>query len=123
MAARPTRPERCPERLWAEMRRPTHELEDRVARRTRELAEANKKLEELAHTDHLTQVLNGRGIDLVAARELDRRKRYQAPISLRLVDIDRFKQINTRYLHTGGNKALADLAKTPTSSLRTADHL
>jgi diguanylate cyclase (GGDEF)-like protein len=123
MAARTFLLERNNQQLLSELRQLNLELEDRVARRTRELAEVNRRLEELARTDPLTGLLNRRGIDELVARELDRRARYHAPVSLGLVDIDHFKEINTRYLHPGGDKVLVSVARALNNSLRTVDHV
>jgi len=123
MAARTFLLERSNLQLLNELRQLNLELEDRVAVRTRELAEANRKLEELARTDPLTGVLNRRGMDELVARELDRRARYHAPVSLGLIDIDHFKDINTRFLHPGGDKVLVSVARALNRSLRTVDHI
>lgn len=122
-AARTILLERSHEQLLRELRRLNLELEDRVAQRTRELEQANQKLAELARTDPRTGVLNVRGMEEAVARELRRRERYQAPLSLGLIDIDHFKQINSRYLHPGGDKVLADVAQALHKSLRSEDHL
>jgi diguanylate cyclase (GGDEF)-like protein len=123
MAARTFLLERSNQQLLNELRQLNLELEKRVSQRTRELAEVNLKLEELARTDPLTGLLNRRGMDELVARELDRRARYQAPVSLGLVDIDHFKEINTRYLHPGGDKVLVSVARALNRSLRTVDHV
>ena len=122
-AARTFLLERSNQHLLTELRRLNLELEDRVAQRTHALEEANHKLEALARTDPRTGLLNVRGMDELVARELDRRNRYQGPLALGLIDIDRFKEINTRYLHEGGNKVLVDVARALKSSLRTVDHV
>jgi diguanylate cyclase (GGDEF)-like protein len=104
------------------------ELENRVAQRTRELEEANheleqknKMLEKLALTDPLTGLPNRRAMDRLTERELRRRDRYPSPLSLGLIDVDHFKEINARYLLPGGDKVLVDLAKVLLSSLRNVD--
>lgn len=122
-AARTILLERSHARLLGELRQLNLELEDRVVQRTRELEEANRKLEELARTDPRTGVLNVRGMEEAVTRELRRRERYQAPLSLGLIDIDHFKEINSRYLHPGGDKVLADVAQALHQSLRSEDHL
>jgi len=104
------------------------ELENRVAQRTKELEEANheleqknKMLEKLALTDPLTGLPNRRAMDRLTERELRRRDRYPSPLSLGLIDVDHFKEINARYLLSGGDKVLVDLAKVLLSSLRNVD--
>ena len=56
-------------------------------------------------------------------RELRRRDRYPGPLTIGLIDVDHFKDINARFLLPGGDKVLVDLAKVLTSSLRTVDLL
>ncbi len=118
------------EQLLEELRQLNTELEERVAQRTKELEETNheleqknKMLEKLALTDPLTGLPNRRAMDRLAERELRRRDRYSGPLSLGLIDVDHFKEINARYLLPGGDKVLIDLGKALTSSLRTVDVL
>jgi len=106
------------------------ELEDRVADRTKALEEAyhelehkNKMLEKLALTDPLTNLPNRRAMDRLAERELRRRERYPSSLSIGLIDVDHFKQINDRYLLPGGDKVLIDLARCLNGSVRTVDFL
>jgi diguanylate cyclase (GGDEF)-like protein len=104
------------------------ELERRVAERTRELQEANHllqqrslELERLALTDHLTGLFNRRAMEELARFELKRHNRYPSPLALGLVDVDHFKDVNTQYLHTGGDAVLRGLARLLTGSLREVD--
>lgn len=106
------------------------ELENRVAERTKALEEAyhelehkNKMLEKLALTDPLTNMPNRRAMDRLAERELRRRERYPGPITIGLIDVDHFKNINDKYLLPGGDKVLIDLARCLTASVRTVDFL
>jgi diguanylate cyclase (GGDEF)-like protein len=116
--------------LLEELRRLNDELERRVQARTKELQDAyheleqkNKMLEKLALTDALTMLPNRRAMDRLAERELRRRERHPGPISIGLVDVDHFKNINSEFLLPGGDKVLVDLAKCLSGSLRTVDFL
>src|SRR5262245_28360383 len=104
MAERSIRLERQNRQLLHELSQTKLEPEDRVVQLTREHAAANGCLEELDRTDPRTGLLNVRGMDELALGELHRRKRYQAPLSLGFVDIDHFKGINDRYLHSTGDR-------------------
>jgi diguanylate cyclase (GGDEF)-like protein len=122
--------ERKGEELLAELQRLNAQLEERVKERTRELENANhqlqqrsRELEMLALTDPLTGLLNRRAIDDVARSELKRHARYPSPLALGLIDVDHFKEVNSRYLYTGGDEVLRSLAKTLTHSLRDVDFL
>lgn len=122
--------ERSHEQLVVELRELNQELERRVQQRTRELEEANveleqknKMLEKLALTDPLTGLPNRRAMERLAERELRRRDRYPSPVAIAYIDADHFRDINTRYLHPGGDKVLIDLGKALQNSLRSVDLL
>jgi diguanylate cyclase (GGDEF)-like protein len=129
-AARTFQLERANEQLLNALRTLNAELEQRVQQRTRELEEANfdldqknKMLEKLALTDPLTGLPNRRAMDRLAERELRRRDRYPSALSLGLIDVDHFKQINCQYLLPGGDKVLVDLARCLAGSLRGVDFI
>lgn len=120
--------ERSHERLLDELRQLNLQLEERVLQRTRELEEANYKLqqktwmlEKLALTDSLTGLPNRRAMDRLVKSELRRRGRYPTPLALGIVDADHFKEINSRYLLTGGDLVLIGLGKTLQRSVRSVD--
>ena len=55
-----------------------------------------KQFEELATIDGLTGLYNRRHFDVLAEAEWKRFQRYRRPLSLFLIDIDQFKEINDR---------------------------
>jgi len=127
-AARTFLLERSTEQLHEELRRLNLDLEERVRQRTHELEETNHQLqqknwmlEKLALTDPLTGLPNRRAIEHLAKTELRRRARYPSPLALGLIEVDNFKEVNSRYLLPGGDQVLIGLAKTFVSSLRTVD--
>jgi diguanylate cyclase (GGDEF)-like protein len=82
---------------------------------TQDLEQANAQLLNLSHTDGLTGIANRRYFDEVLAREWDRAKRSQRPISLIMLDVDWFKLFNDHYGHQAGDdclKAIAQVLKT-----------
>jgi diguanylate cyclase len=106
------------------------ELEQRVLERTgalqeavQELRQKNKMLTKLALTDALTGLPNRRAMSRLAEQELRRRHRYPSALGIGMIDVDHFKNINSRLHHTGGDKILAELAKCLQSSLRNVDFL
>lgn len=120
--------ERSHENLLEELRRLTDELESRVESRTRELQASHRQLEQknailerMALSDPLTGLPNRRAMDRLAKTELVRRARSGAPLAIGLVDADFFKDINTKYLHSGGDHVLKWLADTLQNSIRTID--
>lgn len=120
--------ERSRDHLLDQLRRLKGELEQRVLERTRALHESNqllekraRELERLALTDPLTGLLNRRAMEELARFELKRHARYPSALTIGLIDIDRFKEINTHYLLPGGDEALKGLARILTNSLREVD--
>jgi diguanylate cyclase (GGDEF)-like protein len=80
-----------------------------------------RQFEELAQTDSLTGLYNRRHFDLLADAEWRRFKRYKRPLSLMLIDIDRFKEINDQFGHDRGDEALKTLALICIESKRSTD--
>lgn len=96
----------------------THQLEQRVAQRTQELDEAlsqlsaaNAALREKNQQDGLTGVKNRRFFDEQLDVEIKRSSRAQLALSLLLIDIDHFKQVNDRYGHLAGDACLRAVAR------------
>jgi diguanylate cyclase len=120
--------ERSNAHLLEELRRLNVELERRVQQRTAELEEANQELEQknqmlekLALTDPLTGLPNRRAMDRLAKNALQRRMRYASPLALALIDADHFKDVNSKFLLSGGDHALIWLGRAMASTLRTVD--
>jgi diguanylate cyclase (GGDEF)-like protein len=110
--------ERRHERVLAELRALNADLEERVSDRTRELQARTQILEKMALTDALTGLPNRRAIELIARKELLRRSRAPGPLAFGVVDADHFKQINSRFLLSGGDCALVALARTLQHTIR-----
>jgi two-component system cell cycle response regulator len=70
----------------------------------------NARLEALAHTDPLTQVLNRRALTLQLTSELDRARRYESVVTLLMVDLDHFKRVNDTHGHLVGDDVLRELS-------------
>jgi len=96
-------------------------LESTVKARTQELEEKNTELEVLYVTDSLTNLYNRRKIDDALIAEAARAKRYHEPLSLIMLDIDHFKQINDLYGHLNGDKALVTISDILLKQSRTSD--
>lgn len=78
-------------------------------------------LEQESITDPLTGVYNRRYLDRRLEEEINRAKRYDLPLSILLIDIDRFKQVNDTYGHQVGDSLLIHLSKVILSHIRTSD--
>ena len=99
------------------------QLEDRVNERTRDLAEANRKLTELSLTDGLTGIANRRHFDEMLLVELSRAVRAQTPLALMMVDVDFFKDYNDFYGHQEGDSCLRRVANVLQQHSRRASDL
>jgi len=83
--------------------------------------EALELLEHRSITDPLTGLFNRYHFDATMAREIARCRRYGAPLSLLLVDVDRLKLMNDRWGHHAGDQALGRVAMAIQKSLRGTD--
>jgi diguanylate cyclase (GGDEF)-like protein len=79
------------------------------------------RLAEEARTDPLTGLLNRRGFDEHAGRELAHLGRDGVPIALVTLDIDHFKQVNDAWGHIVGDRVLANLARILATEARGID--
>jgi diguanylate cyclase (GGDEF)-like protein len=75
----------------------------------------------LAITDPLTGLYNRRYFFEAAQREFERAKRYLTPLSIILVDLDLFKQVNDTYGHLAGDRVLVSIAAKCRDALREVD--
>lgn len=90
-------------------------------RLTQERVHMLEKLKRLSITDGLTQLYNSRYFYNQLKAEIDRTSRYQRPLSLLLLDIDRFKEYNDSYGHLEGDKVLVRLGQVIKYCLRKMD--
>ncbi|MGY1489194.1 GGDEF domain-containing protein [Methylobacillus pratensis] len=100
------------------------EAESKVREAEKQIYELTLQLDhinEIAHEDYLTGTLNRRGMDEALVREFNRADRFGMPLSIAMMDIDHFKQINDNLGHATGDQALAHLASVIKESLRATD--
>jgi diguanylate cyclase (GGDEF)-like protein len=71
----------------------------------------NARLEDLSFKDALTDVYNRRYFTIRIEEEFKRHCRFGEPLSLALVDLDHFKEVNDRFGHRAGDEALRDVAQ------------
>src|SRR5581483_809870 len=86
----------------------------------RRLEDANARLLDLAVTDPLTGLFNRRKFEETLQQEVSRALRY-GPLSLLMIDLDRFKEINDRHGHQAGDEALKAVSRVLQSSCRGTD--
>jgi len=84
-----------------------------------------KKLEEelarLATTDSLTGLCNRHRFNELLEQEVARARRYHAPLSLIMFDLDYFKNINDTYGHAVGDQVLRSVAEVLRKNVRDTD--
>jgi diguanylate cyclase (GGDEF)-like protein len=71
-----------------------------------DLARTADQLEKLATTDSLTGLCNRRQFVALADREVGRFRRYGRPLSMLVLDIDKFKAVNDRFGHDVGDQMI-----------------
>lgn len=76
-----------------------------------------------AATDPLTGLANRRAFEPVLARELARCERLGHPLSVAIIDLDRFKEVNDALGHQAGDRVLAETSRAWTTALRPFDVL
>jgi diguanylate cyclase (GGDEF)-like protein len=112
-------------------REPSVRFDDEDLRRLEELAERVAPVIEnarrfhearqLADLDSLTGLHNRRYFYETLGREVDRAARYQRLLSLVIIDVDGFKEINDRIGHLAGDAVLAEIADRIRQVVRSAD--
>lgn len=85
------------------------------------LKESNDKLRKLAFRDDLTGLYNHRYFQEIFETEIQRATRYSHPVSLLLLDIDFFKQVNDTYGHPAGDDVLRQVSQTMVKLVRHCD--
>ncbi|QXP86056.1 GGDEF domain-containing protein [Methylococcus sp. Mc7] len=83
--------------------------------------ELNAELHQLASFDALTRIYNRRVFEDLAGEELARARIKREPVSLLMIDIDHFKQVNDRFGHVAGDVALHRIAEIMAGCLRRMD--
>ncbi|WP_109109338.1 diguanylate cyclase [Azospirillum sp. TSO35-2] len=94
-----------------------------VIRDVSERKRVESELRRMATTDPLTGLSNRRRFMELAETEMARLRRYGRPVSVLMLDIDRFKAINDHHGHAAGDQALVRLADVCRSELRDTDHV
>lgn len=86
-----------------------------------QLRRANELLVEVSNTDHLTGLYNRRYLMDVLEREFSRARRNGCSLSLLVIDMDHFKEINDTCGHQAGDLVLAEAASVFREQLRNYD--
>jgi len=92
-----------------------------LSEQTRELEETKLKLEEESITDPLSQLYNRRYFTDASIRAFNNAQRYKQNLSIMMLDIDKFKNINDMYGHIVGDEVIVSCANTLKSMARKSD--
>lgn len=88
-----------------------------------ELHDSTTLLQSLAITDHLTGLANRRQFEQVVNREMALAKRQQLPLSMLVIDLDHFKDVNDTHGHESGDQVLRFMADCCVTRLRETDFM
>ena len=106
------------------LRRALHDAEalnQQLVQQLRKVDELNQALHELARTDPLTGLRNRRAFDDSLGLEIAAVERTRSPLSLLVLDVDHFKQINDSFGHDAGDKVLRSIAQVLSGCVRIID--
>lgn len=92
-----------------------------LERRIKWLKYRLSKEKKLAHTGHLTGLLNRRGLELEAKKALAQADRSKTPLSVLFIDLDFFKKINDTHGHGVGDSILRGFARFLKDAVRESD--
>ncbi|MBC7954907.1 MAG: GGDEF domain-containing protein [Cytophagales bacterium] len=92
-----------------------------LKKRGTELAALTAKVDQLAHHDELTGLLNRRSLLTALREELQRADRQKTPLCLGVLDLDKFKSVNDTLGHLAGDKTLKIFSSTLASLTRKTD--
>ena len=92
-----------------------------VIRDITEISDMLNQLEELAITDPLTGVFNRRHFMTLVDRQIGFGLRHNLPMSILMLDLDHFKNVNDTFGHLTGDYVLCKLVQTITSQMRAHD--
>ena len=99
------------------------DMTDELRRTNRELAFANREVKNLAITDPLTGCHNRRFFEEIERRELQRHRRYAAPLSIVFVDVNHFKRFNDTMGHEMGDRILTAIGTFLRRQVRESDYV
>lgn len=105
----------------SQVKRINHELEQRIAVRTSELQDSERRFHHLAHYDDLTSLPNRRSAIELLSRVLSETKDESQGVVVMLVDLDDFKRVNDSLGHGVGDKLLVHAARRIQKSVREND--
>jgi diguanylate cyclase (GGDEF)-like protein len=95
----------------------------RVIEMQKQLVDMARQLEELSTRDSLTGVFNRRHFGDMLEQAFHHSQRYARPLSVAIIDVDCFKNINDSFGHQTGDQVLAEVARRFARSVRASDYI
>lgn len=96
---------------------------DKLQGQYAELEEHHKEAKEMANTDGLTGLKNHGHFQRYLHHEVDRARRYERPLSLLMIDLDFFKQVNDKFGHQKGDAVLKHVGRILREECRDVDYV
>jgi len=97
------------------------DMHESILKANQDLIIANQKLKILSEIDDLTGLLNMRSFKTRMAQEFSRSSRHGDPLSMIMLDLDHFKQVNDSSNHLMGSHVLSEVGKLIGTSIRKHD--
>lgn len=97
------------------------DLENKLIEAAEELRQTNERLSRLATTDELTGLMNRRAFDEELMAHIRLMQRLVSPLSLLIIDLDQFKELNDQFGHAAGDNALQETANILKQTSRGSD--
>jgi diguanylate cyclase (GGDEF)-like protein len=88
---------------------------------SRRLGEVNSKLQHEAGSDSLTGLMNRRAFERFLVIELSRARRSNRALSMLIIDLDHFKEINDSHGHQAGDDVLREASARVSAAVRGGD--
>lgn len=96
-------------------------LRTKVAKSLSNIKESEQRYLELSIIDDLTQLYNSRHFYAELEKEMERSNRYEQPMTLLMLDLDKFKDFNDTYGHIEGDQVLSRFGQVIKRCLRESD--
>jgi len=93
------------------------------ARMLSEIEEATRRISDLSARDKVTGLWNRHRLDERLGEEFTRSRRYRAPVTIGICDLDHFKQVNDSFGHAIGDEVLRTTAELMKAALRQTDFI
>ncbi len=103
------------------LKRQAQSLQVQLADKDRLLRQMHREKADLAPSDSLTQLLNRRHFCQRLRSEFDRVRRYEAPVSCLMADIDHFRRVNSEHGFEAGDAVLVRIAEILAEHARSSD--